>query len=63
MASIAIAAPAPFGAVNTLREYSLVSEIFSAFVSWYQKHKTREMLLQLSDEQLEDVGLTRKDLV
>jgi len=62
MASQAIAAKVPFGAVNSLREYSLGSEILSAFVTWYKKHKTRTLLLKLTDEQLEDIGLTRKDI-
>lgn len=62
MASHAIAAKVPFGAVNSLREYSLVSEIIAGFVSWYEKHKTRELLLELTDDQLDDIGLTRKDI-
>lgn len=62
MASQAIAAKVPFGAVKSLREYSLVSEIISAFVTWYKKHQTRELLLELSDAQLDDIGLTRKDI-
>lgn len=63
MATQAIAANVPFGAVNSLREYTLVSEIFAGFVSWYEKHKTRALLLELTDDQLEDIGLTRKDIV
>lgn len=63
MASQAIAVRAPFGAVNALREYNLVKEIFAAFVTWYEKHKTREELMKLTDAQLDDIGLTRKNLI
>lgn len=62
MASQAIA-KVPFGTVNSLREYSLVSEISAAFVTWYEKHKTRALLMKLTDDQLDDIGLARKDIV
>ena len=62
MASHAIAAKVPFGAVTSLREYPLVSEILGAFVTWYKKHQTRGLLLELTDDQLDDIGLTRKDI-
>ncbi|MFY0595115.1 MAG: DUF1127 domain-containing protein [Cognatishimia sp.] len=63
MATQAIAAHAPFGAVNALREYNLASEIFAGIVTWYQKHKTRQELIKLTDAQLDDIGLARKDLI
>ena len=63
MATQAIAANVPFGAVKSLREYNLVTEIFAAFATWRQKHNTRTELLKLSPEQLEDIGLVRADIV
>ncbi|MDC0737753.1 DUF1127 domain-containing protein [Cognatishimia sp. SS12] len=63
MATQVIAAQVPFGAVATLREYSLVTEIFAAFRSWRTKHETRKALLALTNEQLEDIGLCRADVL
>lgn len=63
MATQAIAVKAPFGATSTLREYNLISEIITAFATWKEKHKTRDMLLELNDAQLDDIGLSRKDLL
>ncbi|GAA6209695.1 DUF1127 domain-containing protein [Cognatishimia sp. WU-CL00825] len=63
MASYPIAAKAPFGAVETLREFTLVSEILNGFVVWYTKHKTRKALLDLSEAQLDDIGLCRADVL
>ncbi|SHH00516.1 DUF1127 domain-containing protein [Cognatishimia maritima] len=63
MATQAIAVKAPFRAAGALREYNLISEIFTAFATWKEKHKTRAMLLELSDAQLDDIGLSRKDLL
>ncbi|MGH1464060.1 MAG: DUF1127 domain-containing protein [Cognatishimia sp.] len=63
MASHAFAAKAPFGAVETLREFTLVSEIKNALAAWYSKHQTRQVLLDLSDERLEDIGVCRADLL
>lgn len=62
MAHSTIAAPVSFGAVETLREFNLVKEIFGAFLSWNEKHKTRKALLALSNMQLEDIGLCRADI-
>lgn len=62
MATQAITAQVPFGAVETLREFNLVKEIKSAFSTWYSKHQTRKALLSLSEAQLEDIGLCRADV-
>ncbi|MDO6727110.1 MAG: DUF1127 domain-containing protein [Cognatishimia sp.] len=63
MATQAIAAQVSFGAVETLREFNLVKEIKTAFSTWYSKHQTRKTLLSLSEEQLEDIGLCRADVL
>ena len=63
MATQAIAARAPFGAVTALWETNLVNDIFAAFATWRQKHNTRKELMKLSPEQLEDIGLVRADII
>ncbi len=53
---------APRGAVTILHAVDAFSHAFENVVEWYKSYQTRKELSQLSDEQLEDVGLTRADI-
>lgn len=53
---------APFGAVTILRMVNALTNVKTAIVKWNASRKTREMLYDLSDAQLNDVGLTRADI-
>ncbi|UAB88813.1 DUF1127 domain-containing protein [Ruegeria sp. SCSIO 43209] len=53
---------APRGAVTILHAVDAFSHAFENVVEWYKSYQTRNELSQLSDEQLEDVGLTRADI-
>lgn len=36
--------------------------LFASIVSWYEARKTRKILSTLSDRELEDIGLLRRDI-
>ena len=61
MATQAAAVNVPFGAVATLRVGSLVNTLFQAVIVWNDARLTRKALSELSNAQLEDIGLTRGD--
>jgi uncharacterized protein YjiS (DUF1127 family) len=52
----------PLGAVTTLRIVDSVLYMTDRVVAWNQARMTRKILLGLSAEQLEDIGLTQADL-
>lgn len=52
----------PFGAVAGLREASLVQTLYASFTAWKAKRETRKMLLELTDRELDDIGLQRSDI-
>ena len=56
-------AHAPVGAVATLRVVDALMHVKDAVVSWNQTRVTRKILSRLSEHQLNDIGLTRSDLV
>ena len=53
---------APMGAVTTLRIVDSVLYLANVIVAWNEARMTRKILLGLSAEQLEDIGLTQADL-
>lgn len=53
----------PLGAVTTLRIVDSVLYLTHSFVAWNEARMTRNVLLNLSVEQLDDIGLTRADLI
>ncbi|MEX0306493.1 MAG: DUF1127 domain-containing protein [Ruegeria sp.] len=53
---------APLGAVTILHPVNAITHAFENVVEWYKSYQTRNELSQLTDEQLEDVGLTRADI-
>lgn len=41
---------------------ALVSRVVATLVSWNERRATRNALSQLSDRELDDIGLTRGDI-
>lgn len=53
---------APIGAVTTLRVVDAVINVKSNLVEWNKARATRRALSVLTDRQLDDIGLTRKEI-
>lgn len=53
---------APLGAVTVLRVVDAILNAKSNLIEWNEARRTRALLSQLSDAQLEDIGLTRSDI-
>ncbi len=53
---------APHGAIAVLRAVNFFASIKEAIVEWNRNRQTYQALVNLSDEQLDDIGLTRADL-
>lgn len=53
---------APFGAIATHTVVARLEAAFAAIVEWNTKRKTVKILSQLSDRELNDIGLIRGDL-
>ena len=53
---------APLGAVSILRVVDQFIAAKQAVVRWNEKRVTRDQLSRLTNEQLEDIGLTRYDV-
>jgi uncharacterized protein YjiS (DUF1127 family) len=53
---------APAGAVATLRVVDTILNLKNSVVAWNEARVTRKILARLSDNQLQDIGLTRADL-
>jgi len=53
---------------HTTRSHSAINPVgglsllLHAISSWYEGHRTRKALSQLSERQLDDIGLTRADI-
>lgn len=54
---------APVGAVATLRVVDTILNLKNSVIAWNEARLTRNALSNLSDAQLEDIGLTRADIV
>jgi len=59
MAYITSTAKAPFGAETVLFIVNRVTDAFEAAIAWNNERKTRNILAQLSPEQMYDIGLRR----
>ena len=53
---------APLGAATILHVVDAVIRVYDSVVEWNTARKTRKLLSQLSDAQLDDIGLTREDI-
>jgi len=63
MAIAATNTQTPLGAVATLRVVDSVLNLKEIAVSWNDARVTRKALSNLSSEQLEDIGLSRADIL
>jgi uncharacterized protein YjiS (DUF1127 family) len=59
MATIALTAQAPFKAAGHV--FTLVQSVVASFDAWNSKRMDHRILSQLSDAQLNDIGMTRGD--
>ncbi|CAD0184556.1 hypothetical protein RUESEDTHA_01438 [Ruegeria sp. THAF57] len=53
---------APLGAATILHVVDAIYGTFEKAALWNESRKTRKLLSNLSDAQLEDVGLTRAEI-
>ena len=53
----------PLGAVTTLRIVDGILNLKDLVVAWNQARVSRNALSRLSPQQLDDIGLTRNDLI
>ncbi|WP_264211768.1 DUF1127 domain-containing protein [Leisingera thetidis] len=53
---------APLGAVTVLRVVDALISVKNTVVEWNETRETRKALSQLTDAQLEDIGLDRSDI-
>lgn len=53
---------APLGAVTVLRVVDAMANVKNTIAEWYEARETRKVLAQLTDAQLEDIGLDRSDI-
>jgi uncharacterized protein YjiS (DUF1127 family) len=56
------ASAAPLGAVTTYRIVTAFTAAKEAILAWNESRVTRKALSELSDAQLEDIGLSRGDI-
>ncbi|MCX8954505.1 MULTISPECIES: DUF1127 domain-containing protein [unclassified Ruegeria] len=53
---------APLGAATILHVADVFINAFDNVVAWNEARKTRNLLSELSDTQLDDIGLSRADI-
>lgn len=53
---------APFGSITVYRMVTSFGRVFSTLAEWKSNRTTRLALVSLSDDMLEDVGLSRGDI-
>ena len=63
MALATFTRPAPFGAIATHAVVNRFEAVLNAITAWDNARKTQKALMALSDRQLEDIGMTRADIV
>ncbi len=54
--------PAPFGAIATFNFVTFFENAVKSVSDWNTNRKTANILAQLSDRELADIGLSRGDL-
>ena len=63
MALASYTRPAPFGAITTFNVVTRFETALNAFSEWNTTRKTQKALAALTDRSLEDIGLTRGDIM
>lgn len=53
---------APLGAATILHVVDAFNNFYGSVVEWNERRITRKLLSELTDAQLEDVGLVRADI-
>ncbi len=53
---------APLGAATILHVVDAFSNVLDSVSKWNEARKTRNLLSELTDAQLEDIGLTRESI-
>ena len=62
MAAFETTRTAPFGAISIFRAVQFVSDTQIAFANWNDARVTRKALGNLTDRELDDIGLCRGDI-
>lgn len=62
MAAFETTRPAPFGAISIFRFVQFVSDAQLSLASWNDARVTRKALGNLTDRELDDIGLCRGDI-
>lgn len=62
MAAFETTRPAPFGAISIFRFVQFVSDVYLSLSSWNDARVTRKALGNLTDRELDDIGLCRGDI-
>lgn len=62
MAAIETTRPAPFGAIASYRFIQIFDRAIRAVADWNDARMTRKVLANLSDRELDDIGLCRGDI-
>ena len=52
----------PLGAVSAFRLTSLVEQVFASVRAWYLARETARVLEDLSNRELDDIGISRADI-
>ena len=53
---------APLGAVTILRVVTGITSVLENIAEWRMRRRTRKLLNALTDFQLDDIGLSHKDI-
>lgn len=62
MAAFETTRPAPFGAISIFRFVQFVSDAYLSLSNWNDARVTRKALGNLTDRELDDIGLCRGDI-
>jgi len=62
MAAFETTRPAPFGAISIFRFVQFVSDTYLSLSNWNDARVTRKALGNLTDRELDDIGLCRGDI-
>jgi uncharacterized protein YjiS (DUF1127 family) len=63
MSALTTTRPAPFGAITVYHVVDAIDHLLSALRARIVAHQTRRLLWTLTDDQLDDIGLCRGEIV